>query len=191
MSAQRQHLTHWTIEEYLAFENHASDKHEYFQGGVYAMAGSTREHNIISSNILASLHGQLRGRPCSARMADQRLRIEEADLTTYPDVLVVCPPETTSAADRIAVTDATVIIEVLSPSTAQYDKTSKFEFYSFLPSLRHYLLVEQKRVEVEHRFREESGEWTTRGFSDLEDEVELPAIGCRLKVSEIYEEIEF
>ncbi|RYG70890.1 Uma2 family endonuclease [bacterium] len=191
MSALRQHVTHWTIDEYLAFENHANSKHEFLQGSIYAMAGSTPQHTDISLNTAGALRAQLRGKPCSARGLDQRLRVEEADLTTYPDIVVVCPPEKLSDKDRIAFTDATVIIEVLSPSTAQYDKTSKFEYYSYLSSFRNYLLVEQSRIEVEHRFRDENGHWATQIFRNLDDEIALPAIDCTLKLSDIYEEIAF
>lgn len=191
MSAKRQHQTFYTLEEYLEFENYANSRHEFFRGEIYAMAGTTPRHNIISLSVAASLREQLRGRPYSARAMDQRLRVEAADLTTYPDILVVCPPERLSPTDRIALLDAAVIIEVLSPSTARYDQTAKFDFYCHLDSLRHYLLVEQSRVEVEHRFKSENGEWTTQIFADLGAEIELEAIGCRLRVSEIYEEIEF
>ncbi len=191
MSAQRKHQTSYTLEEYLEFENYANSRHEFFRGEIYAMAGTTPRHNIICLNVAASLRGQLRGRPCSAQAMDQRLRVDAADLTTYPDILVVCPPERLSPTDRIALLDATVIIEVLSPSTARYDQTAKFDFYCYLDSLRHYVLVEQNSVEVEHRFKTENGEWITETFTAWEDEIELSAIDCRLRVSEVYEEIEF
>ncbi len=122
---------------------------------------------------------------------DQRLRVEAADLTTYPDILVVCPPERLSPTDRIALLDATVIIEVLSPSAARTNQTAKFDFYYQLDSLRHYLLVEQNSVGIEHRFQRHDGEWTTQTFTNLDDKIELAVIDCRLRVSEVYEEIEF
>ena len=191
MSAQRKHQTSYTLDEYLEFENDSNARHEFYQGEIYAMAGTTPRHNAISLNVAVSLHAQLRGRPCKARAMDQRLRVDAADLTTYPDVLVVCPPEHMSSRDRIAVTDATVVIEILSPSTARYDQTAKFDFYSHLESFRHYLLIEQDWVHIEHRFKLENGEWETQQFTDLEDVIELQTIESRLRVSEIYEEIEF
>ncbi|PQV62433.1 Endonuclease, Uma2 family (restriction endonuclease fold) [Abditibacterium utsteinense] len=191
MSAQRKHQTFYSLDEYLAFENSANARHEYYQGEIYAMAGTTPRHNDIAVNIVSALHSQLRGRPCKARGMDQRLRVDAADLTTYPDVLVVCPPFSMSSRDSIAATDATVIIEVLSPSTARYDQTAKFDFYSNLDSFRHYLLVESNQIGVEHRFKTENGEWTTQTFSALNDEIALQSIECRLTLREIYEEIEF
>lgn len=191
MSAQRKHQTYYSIDEYLAFENGANARHEYYQGEIYAMAGTTTRHNKIAFNLAISLTTQLRGRPCSVLGMDQRLRVDAADLTTYPDVLVVCPPFSMSSRDSIAVTDATVIIEILSPSTARYDQTAKFDFYSNLDSFRHYLLVDSNQIGVEHRFREENGEWTTEQFTELNDEIALQSIACRLTLREIYEEIEF
>ncbi len=191
MSAQRKHQTHYSLTEYLEFENDSNARHEYYQGEIYAMAGTTPRHNKIAVNIVFLLHGQLRGRPCSTRAMDQRLRVDAADLTTYPDILVVCPPERMSSRDSIAVTDATVIIEVLSPSTARYDQAAKFDFYCNLDSFRHYLLVDANSVGVEHRFKTQNGNWQTQTFTELNDEIELQTIECRLTLREIYEEIEF
>lgn len=191
MSAQRKHQTFYSLTEYLEFENDSNARHEYYGGEIYAMAGTTPRHNIITLNVASSLRVQLRGRPCSTRAMDQRLRVDAADLTTYPDVLVVCPPERMSPRDSIAVIDATVIIEVLSPSTARYDQTAKFDFYSNLDSFRHYVLVDAGRVAVEHRFKTESCDWQTQNFTDLADEIALQTITCRLTLREVYEEIEF
>jgi Uma2 family endonuclease len=191
MSALRQRGISYTLEEYLAFENFAEAKHEFANGDIYAMAGATPRHNDIAGNAFTSLKTQLRGRPCVARISDQRLFVEAADLITYPDVVVSYAPGLYSDKDSIALIDATVIIEVLSPSTARYDKGSKFDSYKLLPSLRHYLLIEQNRVEVEHCFLGEEGEWMTQIFRNLDDEIEVAAIGCHLRVSEIYEDIEF
>ena len=191
MSAQRKHQTFYSLKDYLEFENDSNARHEYYQGEIYAMVGTTPRHNDIAFNLATSLTTKLRGRPCKARGMDQRLRVDAADLTTYPDILVVCPPVQMSARDSIAVTDATVLIEVLSPSTARYDQTAKFDFYCNLDSFRHYLLVDANGVGVEHRFKTQNGDWENEQFTASDDEIAFNAIGCRLTLREIYEEIEF
>ena len=191
MSAQRKRQTFYSLNEYLAFENDSNARHEYYQGEIYAMAGTTTRHNQIALNIALALTTQLRGRPCKALGMDQRLRVDAADLTTYPDILVACPPLSYSESDTIALLDATVIIEILSPSTARYDQTAKFDFYCNLDSFRHYVLVDANQVHVEHRFKLPSGDWEIEQFTALTDEIELQTIACRLTVREIYEEIEF
>ncbi len=143
------------------------------------MAGATERHNDVAGNIYISLKTQLRGNPCRTRISDQRIKVESTSLQTYPDVLVTCPPFRRDLRDAITLLDATVIVEVLSPSTRRYDRLAKFNNYIELPSLRHYLLVEPDQIGVEHRFKLEDGNWEIEQFTALEDEIELRAIACR------------
>jgi Uma2 family endonuclease len=160
MSAQRQHQILLTEEEYWYQEEGSPIRHEFFEGQIYAMAGASGRHSDIALNMGASLQSQLRGRPCRARVSDQRIKVEATTLQTYPDVVVVCPPFRFDPNNRITLLDATVIIEILSPATRGYDRNAKFENYRELPALRHYLLVEPDEIGVEHRSRVENGEWT-------------------------------
>lgn len=191
MSAQRKPQILLTEEEYWYGEENSPIRHEFFEGQIYAMAGATERHNDVAGNILVSLKTQLRGNPCRARMSDQRIKVESTTLQTYPDVVVVCPPFRFDPRNRITLLDATVIIEILSPSTRGYDHQAKFENYRELPALRHYLLVEADQIGVEHRFKTSNGDWETVRFAALDDEIALQTIDCRLTVREIYEEIEF
>ena len=190
MTAQRQHHALFTEEEYWFREEGSTDRHEYFRGGVFAMAGATPRHNDIALSIASSLRAQLQGRPCRARMSDQRIKVETTSLQTYPDVVVVCPPFRFDPGNSITLLDATVIVEVLSDSTRQYDQNEKFRNYRELPSLRHYLLVETNAVSVEHRFLNESGEWESQTFTTLDEVVNLDAISCQLDVRALYEEVD-
>jgi len=190
MSAQLKIETYITYEEYVIIENASPIKHEYFQGQLYAMAGASQKHNDLCMSVGSSLKTQLRGKSCKPRQSDQRVRVEKSDLSTYPDVVVICPPEKYSDKDGIAATDATVIVEVLSKSTAKYDRGSKFEFYKQLESFRHYVLVAQEEINVEHRFLNAQGEWETEVFTSLDDSFRLETINCALNVGEIYEDIE-
>jgi Uma2 family endonuclease len=192
MSAERKPEIYFTQREYFELERDSPIKHEYHRGQLYAMAGASPRHNDIAASALSSLVVQLRGRPCRPRSTDQRLRIETEDLNTYPDVVVACPPFDYSTEDSYTLIDATVIIEVLSPSTAKYDKGIKFDFYCQLPSLRHYVLIEQERMEVEHRWLDaQSGAWQRETLTNPQDAVNLVTIGCSLPVAELYESVEF
>jgi Uma2 family endonuclease len=191
MDAAQHDPTLYSLEEYVALENDAIERHEYWQGEIRTVESASLVHSQIRMNVMVSLRAQLRGRPYSALGINQRLRVELADLTAYPDVLIISRPESMSEADPMAVTEANTIIEVLSADTTHRDKDSKFNSYGLLPSLRHYLLIDQRRVEVEHRFRREDGRWAAQIFRSLQHEIKLSAIDCRLRVSEIYDEIEF
>ena len=182
----------FTLAEYLAFENGVREKHEYWNGEICAMAGGTRNHAMIAANVLIRLGTQLHGRPCAAYGSDQRIHIAAADVLTYPDVVVSCPPHASSASDPYSLLDATVIVEVLSRSTAQYDHGAKFQAYELLPSLRHYVLTEQDRAEVEVWSRNgPKDDWEAERHDQILDVAPLGAIGCLLKVEEIYERINF
>src|SRR5690606_17054586 len=152
---------------------------------LYAMAGATPEHAALSVNVSSSLHRQLRGGPCRVFSSDLRLRVSRTGLGTYPDVAVVCgelrfEPESR----RTAVTHPTVIVEVLSDSTEEDDRTTKFEHYRTLPSLRTYVLVSHRERLVEVFERGESGEWK-RTEARSGGEVKLSSIDCTLEVDEV------
>ena len=189
MNAQRQHAL-FTEQEYYYEEEFSNVRHEFFRGEVFAMAGTTGQHNDIAGNIYTLLRAQLRDKPCRARISDQRIRVEANTLITYPDVVVVCPPFRFDPDNKITLLDATVIVEVLSDSTRAYDQSEKFNLARELPSLRHYLLVEPNEIRVEHRFRPDDGDWETEVWMGRDDELELRALNCRLSVRDVYDEIE-
>ena len=178
-----------TPEEYVELEALAHTKHEYIDGQIYAMAGATTRHNRLAGNTYASLHRQLRGKDCIPLNSDQRLKIEATGKQTYPDVLVACPPlrYDPSAGDDLVLLDATVLVEILSPWTAEYDRGAKFLDYQQLSSLRHYVLISQDRVTVEHRWRAEDGDWKTEVLIALDKSVRLSTISCTLELADIYE----
>lgn len=190
MNVQRHQHALFTEAKYFYEEDLSLTKREFFRGEVFAMAGTTGKHNDIAGNIYASLLAQLRGKPCRTRIGHQRLRVETNSLITYPDVAVVCPPFHFDSQNKITLLNATLIVEVLSPSTRQYDQGEKFNLLRELPSLRHYLLVEPDEAHIEHRFRPDNGEWQTEVFTSLDDVVNFSAIACTLDIRAVYEEIE-
>jgi Uma2 family endonuclease len=178
-----------TEEEYLAFERASPERHEFLAGEIYAMSGASRRHGLITGDTFGSLRDQLRGRPCEVHVADLRVRIEASGLYTYPDVVVVCgePQFLDSELDTLA--NPALLAEVLSPSTADYDRGGKFAHYRTLPSLAEYLVIEQEKVLVEHHVKQPDGSWLLTESRDLGATLELPSIGCRLALADIYERV--
>jgi len=182
--------TRYTPQQYLALERKAAYKSEYHEGYIYAMSWASREHNLIAGNFYATLHAQLRDRPCEAYMGDMRVRVSATGLYTYPDVVVVCGQPQFEDSELDSLLNPTLIVEVLSDSTEAYDRGVKFKHYRRLESLREYVLVSQDKVLVE-RFARQGDEWLLAEFSRLEDVLRLASIGCEAPLREIYAKIEF
>jgi Uma2 family endonuclease len=179
-----------TPEEYLAFERASEFRHEYFGGEIVAMTGASRRHNLIAGNIFAELRQQLRGKPCETYISDMRVAIPTENIYTYPDVVVACgePQFEGEAVDTLV--NPTLIVEVLSKSTASYDRAAKFNYYRTIPSLAEYLLVEQDGYHVEQYVRQQDARWLLADIRGPEGRVELPVVGCVLSLADVYEKVE-
>ena len=176
------HTIRYSYADYLALEASSNVKHEFLGGQIYAMAGGTPEHAALAAAVIGLLFPQLQGGPCRAYDADLRVRTPSG-LATYPDVTVICGPTKRDEADPQAVTNPTLIVEVLSRSTEEYDGGDKFEHYKTIGSLRQYVLVSHRERAVEVRTRTENGEWSVV----REEEVAELAIDARLDVRTLYE----
>jgi Uma2 family endonuclease len=183
--------TRMSVEEYLAFERQAPYKSEYFNGEVFAMSGASRRHNLISLNIGAELRAQLRQRPCEVYTSDMRVKITRTGLYTYPDVVVVCEEATFEDADVDTLLNPTLLVEVLSKTTEDYDRGGKFEHYRTLPSVQEYLLVAQERCHIVHYTRQPDNTWLLAETDDISDHIRLPSLGCDLALSEVYAKVHF
>jgi Uma2 family endonuclease len=180
-----------TVEEYLAREREADYKSEYFNGEIFAMAGASEPHVLIVNGIIARLYLQLEHRPCKVYSNDMRLKVSPTGLYTYPDVMVVCGEVQFDDDEFDTLLNPTLIIEVLSKSTESHDRTTKFEHYSKLKSLREYLLVAQNRPRAELFTKEGEGRWAFLTFENLEDVVKLASIDCDLALKDIYLKVKF
>lgn len=179
---------HFTPEEYLALERKAEYRSEYIDGEIIAMSGASREHNLVSGNVFGELRNQLKGRPCEAYINDMRLGVDLARHYTYPDVAVVCG-EPEFADDQFdTLLNPTVLVEVLSPSTEDYDRGRKFARYRALGTLMDYVLVAQDQMHVEH-FTRDGMRWTLTELGEPDAVLDLPSIDCRLTLAEIYERV--
>jgi Uma2 family endonuclease len=171
--------------DYLAAEVRSETKHEYLDGEVHAMAGGTPEHAALAMALGASLVRALEGRPCRVFSSDLRLRIRETKLSTYPDLTVVCGTLEVDEEDPNAALNPVVVVEVLSETTAAYDRGAKAAHYRRIPSLREYVLVAQDEQRIEVHRRNAAGVFEIHEFGPGED-VELASIGARFPVSPIY-----
>jgi Uma2 family endonuclease len=151
--------TDLTPAEYLAFERAAVDKHEYADGEIFAMAGCSREHSLITGNVYSELRDALLDRSCEVHTADMRVKIAARGRYVYPDASVVCDEPVFEDAEVDTLVNPKVIVEVLSDSTEGYDRGDKFEQYRSLPSFTDYVLISQKAMRVEHFQRQPDGRW--------------------------------
>ena len=179
--------TYITEDEYWKMEQAALTKHEYFNGQIYAMAGASPVHNIIAMNAGASLTSQLKGKKCRAVGSDQLVKVEETGLQTYPDIVVYCPPARFDAKRPDTLLEPAVLIEVLSPSTADYDRTDKFDHYKKIATLGDYLLIAQDKRRVEHFHRDENNQWILQTATQNNEAISLQNIGCELKIEDVYD----
>lgn len=180
-----------TEAEYLAIERSARTKSDFYAGEMYAMAGAKRKHNLIVSNLIRVLGNQLQSKPCEIYPADMRVKVDQTGLYTYPDVVVVCGEPEFLDEHEDTLLNPTLLIEVLSESTYQYDRRLKSQHYQKLRSLREYLLIEQEVPLVERYERSRGGKWLLSSTNKLTATVPLKAIRCRLELSEIYARIKF
>ncbi|HEX8464975.1 MAG TPA: Uma2 family endonuclease [Abditibacterium sp.] len=189
MSAQKQ-LNYISEDQYREGEEISLEKHEWFAGEVYAMAGGTFNHTTICSNVGRFLGNRLAGRRCKARNGEQRVKVEATGLNTYPDAVIFCPPSRFEGTGDSTLLTPTVIFEVLSQSTQNYDRTRKFDAYKLIETLTDYVLVEQDALRVEH-FRRTSQGWLHVTLTEREAVLQLENVEIELPLNEIYEELEF
>lgn len=183
--------TRLSAQEYLAAERKSPYKSEFWAGAVYAMAGASERHNVITANLVAALHGQLRGRTCRVYPSDMRVKIPATGLYTYPDVSVVCGRPQFEDSEQDTLLNPTLIVEVLSKSSENYDRGKKFQNYRTLPSLTEYILVAQETRHIEHYVRQANDQWLLTETQDQQAVLTLAAIDCTLAVSDVYDKVEF
>ena len=187
MSAIPQNLL--SAEDYLAFERQSEFRHEYYRGEIFQMSGASREHNLIVTNSVTAINTRLRGRNCETYSNDMRVYMPVTGLYTYPDVVVVCGEPKFLDSEFDTLLNPVVLIEALSPSTADYDRGKKFWHYQSIESLREYLLIAQDEVKIEHLVKQPDGRWSVSEYNSPEATIELPSIQISLKASEIYERV--
>ena len=187
-----------TVAEYLDFERRSTERHQFVDGEVFAMAGESLEHSIISANIIISLGLQLRGKPCRVLSPNMKIRSGLVDvrstkgLFSYADASVVfCEPRFHDTHSDVLL-NPKLIVEVLSPSTEAFDRGDKFLRYrTFLDSFTDYLLVSTVEPRLEHFSKEPANRWLYTCISGLDGSLTLLDLGCKLELTEIFEGVKF
>lgn len=179
-----------TLEDYLALDDGSDIRHEWVNGEVFAMSGGTSRHAAVGANVIVAVGLASRGGPCRPASSDQRIHIPGTGAYLYPDAALVCGPYE-HIDDGLTITNPSVLFEVLSPSSANYDQGAKFDHYRRIPSLRHYVLIDPDEIHVIHHKRMDDG-WFRRDLSEGEVVLDGLADGAtlRLSLSDLYDRLE-
>jgi Uma2 family endonuclease len=185
-------LKRLSLAEYLDLEQSEDVRYEYHDGYLTAMAGGSLNHGLICGNVFGEIREGLKrmGNPCRVINSEVKLHVEAVNSFLYPDAQVICGTIQKSKTEKNAVTNPTLIVEVLSRSTANYDRGDKFFFYRQIPSLEEYVLIEQEKPLVEIYSRQ-SGLWDIRRFFGLQSQLELKSLGLHLAMDSLYQDVEF
>ncbi|WP_183493755.1 Uma2 family endonuclease [Neolewinella aquimaris] len=187
------HITKLPITEYLAFEQQGEVRYEYHEGEVFAMAGGTIQHSIICANCAGLLRSEIvaGGKKCIAFNSEVKVEINEGSRYVYPDAAVVCGKVNESDTITGAVRNPRVIVEVISASSADYDRGSKMRYYLSLPTVREILLIDQDKIHVTlYRRYEESNLGSFHYADGLEESITLASLGVSLPLSELYRDVQ-
>ena len=187
---QKRERRKFTVEEYLHLEEADELRHELVDGEIFAMTGGSLNHNRIGGNLFSLLSERCSDK-CEAFINDVRLHVQKHGLITYPDVLLVCGSLKSLPGHPDTLIDATLVAEVLSPSTERYDRSDKAGFYRALPGLTEQLLIAQERVYIEHYTRQGPNQWQFSEFTSLEDVLVLPSIELQISLKDLYARVDW
>jgi len=177
----------YTEKEYLEIENASTDKHEYYRGEIFAMAGVNYEHSVIAGNLFTELGQILKGRSCRPHNSDLRVYIEKNTLYTYPDLSIVCGNPEFLNDDGMNLLNPSVIFEVLSPSTKNYDRGEKFSLYRDIPALKEYVVVDPYAIVIEAWHVNVQGNWELSEYKNVEQTLLLSTLDISIPLKDIYD----
>jgi len=178
-------------EEYLARERISPTKNEYFDGEIFAMSGASIAHNEIFGNLFLTLGNALKGKSCRAYGSDLRIYINENGLYTYPDISIICGKPETTDDQKDTITNPSVLIEILSKSTRDYDKGRKFFLYKNIPTLQEYILIDSLNILVKIFRRNEDNSWTLTEYTKESDSFSILTIDLTVRMNDVYEKLKF
>jgi Uma2 family endonuclease len=177
----------FTEEEYLQMERHSPLKHEYYQAEIFSMSGAGKRHIVIFRNLFGDMAHRLKGKRCQPYGSDMRIHIPQNTLYTYPDISIFCGDIFDFGSDEDNAVGPSVIIELLSPSTKNYDKGEKFTLYRDIPSLKEYIMVDSEKLCIEVFRINEKGHWELEEYKSAGDILEIRTVEYRVSLSTIYE----
>lgn len=176
----------FTEAEYLALERASEKKHEYVAGAIVAMAGARPPHNVLAANLTALLVQLARNKDCIAMTSDQRVHVPATKLYTYPDVTVACGNRRYDDSDPPSLMNPTLLVEVTSDSTEDFDRGSKFLHYQAITELREYVIVSHREQRIDHYRRLADGQWHLTPRLGLDAELEIPCLGGSIRLADLY-----
>ena len=179
----------FSIEEYLEYENASQEKHEYYNGEIFAMAGASDDHAAIETNLIISLGNALKKSHCKPRVSSKRIHIPSNTLFTYPDITIGCKDAWPESETRAALPK--VIIEVLSKSTRKYDRGQKFELYKDIPSLQEYILVDSQKLAIDIYRKTVRNTWELQQYRKMDRSIEIKSLNIKISIKMIYEDVQF
>lgn len=182
---------YYSPEEYLISEEQATDKHEYHDGEIVLMTGGTTNHNQIALNFCRKFPLTINEQDYYIYINDVRLWIDKYRLFTYPDVMVIKGKPIYEGKGTINVTNPLIIVEVLSQSTMDYDRTDKFQYYRSIPEFREYILIDQYRFYVTQYFKQEDGKWLFNDYHEAEAVLKLASDHFEISLPDLYERVDF
>lgn len=181
-----------TIQEYLNQERETDTKYEYHDGEIYALAGGTINHAMLCGNIFGEIRNGLRNNKsnCKPFTSEIKVNIDKANSFVYPDCTVVCGEIETSKNEVNSITNPVLIVEVLSKSTALYDRSDKFHLYRKLSSLKEYVLIEQNRYIVDVNFKSKKSDfWKITRYEGLEEIIHLQSLDIKISMKDLYQDV--
>ncbi|MBI2481433.1 MAG: Uma2 family endonuclease [Planctomycetia bacterium] len=177
-------------DEYLKIERASEFRHEYYNGEMFAKSGSSRAHNLIAGNISAGFWDQFAGRDCEVYQSNMRVMADKKGIYAYPDVVTACDPQFEDE-EFDTLINPRVIVEVLSKSTENYDRGTKFEMYRRIASLQDYVLVATDKMHIEHFQKQPDGRWILEEFDSPERTLAFETSNCILTVADVYTKVSF
>jgi len=183
---------YYTLEEYLELDHYSEEKIEYWDGNVFTLAGASVNHNRVLRNTLSALTVKLRGKPCEVFPSDMRVKVPAYSPYRYPDLTALCgEARFENLGKQELLINPSVIIEILSNSTAEFDYGYKFTYYKSIESFTEYVLIAQNRPHVAQFIKQNETDWLMREFNDLGAKFYLSALDCELELTEVYEGVSF
>ncbi len=176
-----------TVEQYLAMERRLETRNEYRDGEVVEVSGGGARHNRAVMDVVFPLHQQLRETPWEVYFLQMRMRTPDRKWYLYPDVLIPRIPPEFEDLETDTLVNPLVIVDVITPTSRDFVLGTKFALYRSIPSLFEYVAVALDRIHIEHYLRQANGSWLMIELADLDRTLELPSVGCRLSLAEIYE----
>jgi Uma2 family endonuclease len=191
MIAQAQEICTYSPEEYLELELPSVDRHEYIDGEIRLMPGGMPNHNRIIGNLLAALNFAFKGKPYEAFVTDQRLWIPHKRIYTYPDIMIVKGELQLQEGRKDTLTNPSIVIEVLSKSTQNYDKGDKFTAYRSIPTFQEYILIDQYSQHIEHYVKTEQRKWIFQEYDEADSMLNFASLPFEILIADLYDKVKF